>query len=94
MITIKNANWEVIKTIEADLKRTIYRQLQKEWVELPSACFTWICGACICEIESWSENIEKDYKWEPGFPLAQEEVMTCIAWVKNKDIDIVLRTMF
>lgn len=94
MITIKNSSWEVIKTIEADLSKTLLKQLQEEWIEIASACYTGICWACMCEIESWWENIDKSFRWEPGFPLWEEELMTCIAWVKDKEKDIVLKTIY
>ena len=94
MITIKNTSWEVIKIIEADISKTLLKQLSENGVELASACHTGICWACMCEIESWEENIDKSFRWEAWFPLWDEEVMTCIAWVKNKDIDIVLKTIY
>lgn len=94
MIIIKNSVWEVIKTIEADLTKTLLKQLQEAWVEMSYACHTGICWACMCNIESGSENIEKSFRWEPGFPLWDDEVMTCIWWIKNKDIDVVLKTIY
>jgi ferredoxin len=94
-ITIKNATWEIIKTFDADLNKTLLKQLEAEGIEIPSACFTWICWACMCEIEKWEELINKEATTAPGFPLADEEVMTCIAKV-NKDLDweIVLKSMY
>ncbi len=94
MITIKNQAWEIIKTLEADVNKTLLKQLQNEWIEIASACYTGICWACMCNVDEWVENIDKTFKWEPGFPLAEEELMTCIAWIKNKDEDIVLRTIY
>ena len=49
-ITIKNAAWETLKTLDADMNKTLLKQLEAEWIEIPSACFTGICGACMCEI--------------------------------------------
>jgi len=94
MITIKNASWEVIKTIESDISKTLLKQLQESWVEMAYACHTGICGACMCQIESGSENVNKSFKWEPWFPLWDDEVMTCIAWVINKDENIILKTIY
>jgi len=94
MITIKNASWEVIKTIEADLTKTLLKQLEAEWVSMAAACYTGICWACMCQIEDGEENINKSFRWEPWFPLGDDEVMTCIAWVKDKDKDIVLKTIY
>ncbi len=94
MITIKNASWEVIKTIDSDLNKTLLKQLEAEWIQLAAACYTGICWACMCEIESWEENVNKSFRWEPWFPLWDEEVMTCIAGVKNTEKDIVLKTIY
>lgn len=94
-ITIKNASWEIIKTLDADLNKTLLKQLEAEWIEIPSACFTGICGACMCEIEKWEEHINKEATTAPGFPLADEEVMTCIAKVtSDEDGEIVLKSMY
>ena len=94
-ITIKNAAGEIIKTLDADLNKTLLKQLEAQWVEIPSACFTGICWACMCEIEEWEELINKEATTAPGFPLADEEVMTCIAKI-NSDADgeIILKSMY
>lgn len=94
-ITIKNASGEVIKTLDADINKTLLKQLEAEGVEIPSACFTGICGACMCEIEEWEKHINKEATTAPGFPLADEEVMTCIAKVKaDAQWEIVLKSMY
>ncbi|NVP17308.1 2Fe-2S iron-sulfur cluster binding domain-containing protein [Candidatus Gracilibacteria bacterium] len=94
MIIIKNKDGEIIKTIEADISKTLLRQLQDNEVEMAYACHTGICGACMCMIESGSENVNKSFKGEPGFPLGDDEVMTCIGGVKDKNIDVVLKTIY
>ena len=94
MIIIKNKDWEIIKTIESDISKTLLKQLQEAWVEMAYACHTGICGACMCQIESGSENVVKSFRWEPGFPLWDDEVMTCIWGIKDKDIDMVLKTIY
>ena len=94
-ITIKNAAGEILKTLDADLNKTLLKQLEAEWIEIPSACFTGICWACMCEIEKWEEFINKEATTAPGFPLADEEVMTCIAKVNSDaDWEIVLKSMY
>lgn len=93
MITIKNASGEIIKTIDSDLNKNLLKTLAAEWVDIPSACYTGICGACICEIEQWEDLIDKEAVTASGFPLADEEVMTCIA-KQNKEWDIVLKSMY
>jgi hypothetical protein len=49
----------------------------------------------MCEIEQWEEFINKEATTASGFPLADEEVMTCIAKVKNNETwEIILKSMY
>jgi ferredoxin len=94
-ITIKNASGDIVKTLDADLNKTLLKQLEAEGIEIPSACFTGICGACMCEIEQGEEFVEKEAITASGFPLSDEEVMTCIAKVKtDSEGEIVLKSMY
>ncbi len=89
-IIVKDSSWKIIKELDQNINKTLIKQLTDEWVEVMSACHHWICWACIYWIEQWVENINKSFKGEPWFPLWDEEVMTCIAWVNWKNNDIVL----
>ena len=97
-ITIKNISWEIIKTLDAQLWKTLYKQITDAWIEIHHACNTWICWACMCQIETWGEFLNKSFKTEPGFPLDESEVMTCIAWVDEKKLElneeIILKTIY
>ncbi|MCP4524104.1 MAG: (2Fe-2S)-binding protein [Candidatus Gracilibacteria bacterium] len=94
-ITIKNAGGDIVKTLDADINKTLLKQLEAEGIEIPSACFTGICGACMCEIEEGEDGINKEAITASGFPLADEEVMTCIAKVKpDYKGEIVLKSMY
>jgi len=98
-ITIKTASGEIQKTFDARVGQTLLKQIHEAWVtDMPSACDFWICGACICQIQKWEEFLDKTFRSEPGFPLAQEEVMTCISGLKkdadNQDGDIILQTIY
>ncbi len=94
MIIIKDANWNIIKEIEADISKNLLEQLTEAWIDIPAACYTGICGACMCEVESWWENIDKSFSGEEWFPTDDSEVMTCIAWIKDKDAEVVLKSMY
>ncbi|MGB2111065.1 MAG: hypothetical protein ACPHY8_04270 [Patescibacteria group bacterium] len=49
----------------------------------------------MCEIEQGEEFVNKEATTAPGFPLADEEVMTCIAKVNSdEDGEIVLKSMY
>ena len=52
----------------------------------------------MCQVETWWEFLNKSFKTEPGFPLDESEVMTCIAWIDEKSINldekIILKTIY
>jgi len=98
-ITIKTASGTIEKTFDAKVSETLLKQIHEAGVKnMPSACDFGICGACICQIEKWAEHINKTHRSEPGFPLADEEVMTCIGGIKpesiQKDDEIILQTIY
>ena len=92
-ITVKNSAGEVIKTIDAEVGKTLLSQLNGSDIQVPSACHTGMCGACMCRIESWHEHIVKNFRWEPAFPLDDSEVMTCIASASETNENITLLTL-
>jgi len=98
-ITIKTASGTIEKTFDAQVGATLLKQIQDAGVaNMPSACDFGICGACICNIEKGVEHINKTHRSEPGFPLADEEVMTCIGGIKPESLDsddeIILQTIY
>lgn len=94
MIIIKDSSGNVIKEIEADISKNLLEQLAAEGIDIPAACYTGICWACMCEVESGAEHIEKNFSWEEWFPTDETEVMTCIAGLKDIKGDIVLKTIY
>ncbi|MGE4443589.1 MAG: 2Fe-2S iron-sulfur cluster-binding protein [Candidatus Altimarinota bacterium] len=97
-IIIKNQGGEIIKTIDAKVGQTLLKQLTEAGVEMQSACMFGICAACMCQIEKGEECIDKSFRHEPGFPLGDDEVMTCIGGIKkemeNHDGEIILKTIY
>lgn len=94
MIKIKDSSGNIIKEIEADISKNLLEQLNDAWIDIPAACYTGICGACMCEIEKWAWSIDKNAFWEEWFPTDDTEVMTCIAWLKDKDGEIILKSIY
>ena len=64
MITIKDSLWNVIKEIPADVNKTLLEQLTEAGIDIPAACYTGVCWACMCEIEKGSDKINKNFTWE------------------------------
>ena len=93
-LILKSTDWEIIKEIPLDTGKTLLKQLEDAGAEIPYACMTGMCSACMCEVESWLEQVDKSFKWEPAFPIDEREVMTCIAWGKQGSEDITLKMMF
>ena len=98
-ITIKNKDWELIKTLDAKVGQTLLKQITESWVEIHNACQIWICAACMCQIEKWEEFLNKSFRTEPWFPLWDDEIMTCIAWLSKEvnpemEGEIILKTIY
>jgi len=93
-LRIENAKWEYIGELEVQAGKVLLSQLEAANIEIPNACRAGMCAACMCHIVSGSEFIKKDTRWEPAFPLGDDEVMTCIGWVLDTDETIILRTMY
>lgn len=96
-IIIKNSSWEILKSIDSIVWKTLLEQITNSWIEMHFACNAWICWACMCSIEKWQEFIKKDFKTEPWFPLWEDEVMTCIWWIisdESSNNEIVLKTIY
>lgn len=92
-VIIKDAQGEVLKELEANPAKPLLSQLEWAWVEIPNACKIWMCGACICIWENDDENLVKNLRGEPAFPLWEGEIMTCIWWVTDTQETVVLKTM-
>ncbi len=94
-IIIKSKDWKIIKEIDAKVWKTLISLITESWLEVASACHFGMCWACMYSIESWNENIVKNMKTEPAFPLAEEEVMTCIAWISKENWEnVILKQIF
>jgi len=92
-VQVQNAAGEELAKVKIDSTKPLLSQLQSEGIEIPNACKIWMCAACLCTIQSWQEHVVKNLRWEPSFPLWDEEIMTCIGGVKETDEEIILQTM-
>ena len=94
-IIVNNPEWQQVAALKANEKQTLLQQIQDAGYPLHNACQMGICAACMCHIATGHEAIIKDAKTPPGFPLADDEVMTCIAKVDaSSSGDITLTTMY
>lgn len=93
-VRVENKDGELIKEIPVDAGRVLLSQLEAADIEIPNACRAGMCAACLCNIVSGEEHFIKNLRGEPAFPLWEDEVMTCIAGIKETDEKIILRTMY
>ena len=92
-VQVQDSSWDLIQALEVWEGKTLLWELEKASIEIPNACRTGMCGACMCNIISWEASVIKNFKGEPAFPLWDDEVMTCIAWIKESETQIILQTI-
>lgn len=86
-ITVLARDWAELWTFAAEKGKVFTTLATENWVEIPMSCGAWACGLCLCEIIQWVEYINKAYSM-PGFmELEENQVLTCIAAVKDECFD-------
>lgn len=93
-IIVKDSEGNIEKEVQVNEKTPILWQLERDGVTMQSACHAGICWACICMIESGGENLDKSWFSEPGFPLAENEIMTCIWSISRSEGEVVLKKIY
>lgn len=83
-ITVQAANWETLWTFNAEKWKMITALATENGVEIPMSCGAWACGLCLCEIVEWWEFIDK---WNGFMALEDNQVLTCIATIKDDCFD-------
>jgi ferredoxin len=81
-ITIKSANGTELGTFEADASQAISSLGATAGIMIPVACGIGACGICVAEIEAGAEYINPNEFGTGGFPLMDEQILTCVAGVK------------
>lgn len=100
-ITVQWSDWTEIGSFIAKKWETIMALAQANNVEIPFSCGAGACGLCLCYIVQWWEYINKEYTTPSFMQLDEDQVLTCIAAVKdecfegeNKNIEIVLKRAY
>lgn len=83
-ITVQTRDWNVLWTFGAEKWELITSMASKNNVEIPMSCGAGACGLCLCEIVQWWEFIEK---WNWFMNLEENQVLTCIATIKDECFD-------
>lgn len=100
-ITVQWSDWTVLGSFDAKKWETIMALAQANNVEIPFSCGAWACGLCLCYIVQWWEYINKSYTTPSFMELDEDQVLTCIAAVKdecfddeNTNIEIILKRAY
>lgn len=100
-ITVQWSDWTTIWSFAAKKWETIMALAQANNVEIPFSCGAWACGLCLCYIVKWWEFINKEYTTPSFMQLEEDQVLTCIAAVKdecfddeNVNVEIVLKRAY
>jgi len=100
-ITVQWNDWTEIGSFAAKKWETIMALAQANNVEIPFSCGAGACGLCLCYIVQWWEYINKEYTTPSFMQLDEDQVLTCIAAVKdecfddeNANIEIILKRAY
>ena len=100
-ITVQWSDWTEIGSFVAKKWETIMALAQANNVEIPFSCGAWACWLCLCYIVQWWEYINKEYTTPSFMQLDEDQVLTCIAAIKdecfdgwNAKIEIVLKRAY
>jgi len=81
-IIVKSGSGSELGLFNADATQTITSFGAEAGILIPVACGVGACGICIADIESGAEFLNKTAFGSEGFPVTEEQVLTCIASVK------------
>lgn len=100
-ITVQATDWSDLGSFEAKKWETIMALAQANSVEIPFSCGAWACGLCLCYIVKWWEFINKAYTTPSFMELDEDQVLTCIAAIKdeyfddeNANVEIILKRAY
>ena len=100
-ITVQWSDWTEIGSFAAKKWETIMALAQANSVEIPFSCWAWACGLCLCYIIKGWEYINKAYTTPSFMELDEDQVLTCIAAVKdecfddeNTNVEIILKRAY
>ena len=86
-ITVQWSDWTEIGSFTAKKWETIMALAQANNVEIPFSCGAGACWLCLCYIVQWWEYINKEYTTPSFMQLDEDQVLTCIAAVKDECFD-------
>lgn len=51
--------------------------------EIPTSCCAGACFTCACRVIQWEEDIERELLSIPLVDLEEDQMLTCIGWLKD-----------
>lgn len=94
-ITVLDNAGNKLGTFPAEKWEFITTLAEKNDVAIPKSCWMGACGMCLCEIVEWIDYVDK---WNWFMALEDNQVLTCIAKVKdeyiNEDVNIIIKRVY
>lgn len=72
--------------IPAVLRQSILDTVMDKGISIPYACKWGACNACQCKVNKWMEYIDRDLISEALIPVDEDQLLTCVGWVKDEYI--------
>lgn len=86
-VIVQDNQWVVLWEFNWEEWIAFTEMASKNWVEIPVSCSSWACGICRTNIIEWWEYIEREMTWTAMLPVWDEEILSCIAWIKGELFD-------
>lgn len=84
IIKVKDSNADIhILELKEDEDKSIIDLAEEKNIELPRSCRSWACFSCCASVTSWQEYLDPNKTWEVLIDVDEDEVLTCICWVKS-----------
>lgn len=86
-IVVQTNDWVELGSFEAEKWKLITEMASTNDVEIPFSCGAGACGLCMCEVIEGREIINDAFLSHPLMELEENQVLTCIASIKDEYFD-------
>ena len=96
-ILVEDKNGQKIWEFMAEKGKTLSQLAELNSIDIPIACGAWACFVCAVKVKKGLEYLVAGLHSQPLVEVPEDQVLTCIAWVKNdcfegdKDIEIIIQ---
>lgn len=89
-VIVKDKNWQELWSFYADNTHHLQEMASLNGIQIPISCWCWVCGICLCDVESGWDAVQEEKFWNAAYPLGHDEndnvlqVLTCIDGIKDE----------